>query len=86
VIVAVNDPLLPGNSITVAITPDGAGQSDRRPQLHVDVAGLAAVLLGGATWRSVAVAGLARAQDPAVLAVADRLFAVGEAPHAGFFF
>jgi predicted acetyltransferase len=86
VVVAVDDPLLPGNSITVAITADGAERTDRRPQLRVDVAGLAAVLLGGATWRSLAVAGLARAQDPAVLAAADRLFAVGDAPHAGFFF
>jgi predicted acetyltransferase len=86
VVIAVDDPLLPDNSTTVAITGDGAEHSDRRPQLHVDVAGLAAVLLGGATWRSLAVAGLARAQDPAVLTAADRLFAVREAPHAGFFF
>jgi predicted acetyltransferase len=86
VVLAVNDPLLPDNSITVAITGDGAEHSDRRPQLHVDVAGLAAVLLGGATWRSLAVAGLARAHDPAALTAVDRLFAVSEAPHAGFFF
>jgi predicted acetyltransferase len=86
VVVAVDDPLLPDNSITVAITGNGAEQTGRRPQLHVGVAGLAAVLLGGATWRSLAVAGLARAEDPAVLAAAERLFAVREAPHAGFFF
>ena len=86
VVLAVNDPLLPDNSITVAITGDGAEHSDRRPQVHVDVAGLAAVLLGGATWRSLALAGLARAHDPAVLTAVDRLFAVSEAPHAGFFF
>jgi predicted acetyltransferase len=86
VTVAVDDALLPDNSITVAITGAGAERTDRHAQLHVDVAGLAAVLLGGATWRSLAAAGLARAQEPAALAVADRLFAVGEAPHAGFFF
>jgi len=86
VTVAVDDPLLPDNSITVAITGDGGEQTDRHPQLRVGVAGLAAVLLGGATWRSLAVAGLAHAEDPAVLAAAERLFAVGEAPHAGFFF
>jgi predicted acetyltransferase len=85
-IVAVDDPLMPENSISVAITGDGAEQTDRRPQLRVGVAGLAAVLLGGATWRSLAVAGLARAEDPSVLAAAERLFAVREAPHAGFFF
>ena len=85
-IVAVDDPLLPDNSITVAVTGDGAEQTDRRPQLRVGVAGLAAVLLGGATWRSLAVAGLAHAENPAALAAAERLFAVREAPHAGFFF
>ena len=86
VIVAVADPLLPENSISVAITGDGAEQTDRRPQLRVGVAGLAAVLLGGATWRSLAVSGLAHAENPSVLAAAERLFAVREAPHAGFFF
>jgi predicted acetyltransferase len=86
VIVAVDDPVLPENSITVAITGDGSEQTDRHPQLRVGVAGLAAVLLGGATWRSLAAAGLAHADGPAVLAAAERLFAVREAPHAGFFF
>jgi hypothetical protein len=52
----------------------------------VGVAGLAAVLLGDATWRSLAVAGLARADDPAAVEAADRLFAVRDAPYAGFFF
>jgi predicted acetyltransferase len=85
-VVAVDDPLLPQNSITVAITGDGGEQTDQRPQLRVGVAGLGAVLLGGATWRSLAAAGLARAEGPAVLAAAERLFAVREAPHAGFFF
>ena len=86
VIVAVDDPVLPENSITVAITGDGSEQTDRHSQLRVGVAGLAAVLLGGATWRSLAAAGLAHAERPAVLAAAERLFAVREAPHAGFFF
>jgi predicted acetyltransferase len=86
VTVAVSDPLLPENSITVAITGDGAEQTDRHPQLRVGVAGLATVLLGGATWRSLAVAGLAHAENPSLLAAAERLFAVREAPHAGFFF
>jgi predicted acetyltransferase len=86
VIVAVADPLLSDNSISVAISGDGPEQTDRRPQLRVGVAGLAAVLLGGATWRSLAVAGLAHAENPSVLAAAERLFAVREAPHAGFFF
>lgn len=86
VTIAVDDALLPGNSITVCITVDGAERVDRHPQLHVGVAGLGAVLLGGATWQHLSMAGLARADDPAHLATADRLFAVTQAPHAGFFF
>jgi predicted acetyltransferase len=84
--IAVNDPLMPDNSASFAIGGDGAVSADGRPQIHVGVQGLAAVLLGGATWHSLAVAGLARADDPAALATADGLFAVREAPHAGFFF
>ena len=86
VIVAVNDSLLPSNSASFTVTPDGAEPTDRRAQLHTGVQGLGAVLLGGATWRSLVVAGLARADDPAALPIADRLFAVADAPHAGFFF
>ena len=86
VIVAVNDPLLPGNSASFTVTPDGTKPTDRRAQLHTGVQGLGAVLLGGATWRSLVVAGLARADDPAALPIADRLFAVPAPPHAGFFF
>jgi predicted acetyltransferase len=86
VAIAVNDPLLQSNSASFSIATDGASKTDRRPQLHVGIEGLGAVLLGGATWRSLAVAGLAHADDPSALAVADRLFAVPDAPYAGFFF
>jgi len=86
VTLAVNDPLLPNNSATFTIAGDAAEKTDRPPHLHVSIEGLGAVLLGGSTWRSLAVAGLARADDPAALAVADRLFAVCAAPYAGFFF
>ena len=84
--IAVNDPLLQNNSANFTIAGDGAEPTDRRAQLHVGVEGLGAVLLGGATWHGLAVAGLARADNPAALAVADRLFAVPDAPYAGFFF
>jgi predicted acetyltransferase len=60
--------------------------TQRRAELHIGVDGLGAVLLGGATWRGLAAAGLVRADDPAALSVADRMFAALEAPHAGFFF
>jgi predicted acetyltransferase len=86
VTIAINDPLLPNNSASFTIAGDGAQPTDRPAQLHTGVEGLAAVLLGGATWRSLAVAGLVRADDPTALAIADRLFAVPAAPHAGFFF
>jgi predicted acetyltransferase len=86
VTIAVDDPLVPDNSASFTVTADGAEPTDRSAQLHTGVEGLGAALLGGATWRSLAVAGLVRADDPAALALADRLFAVPDAPHAGFFF
>lgn len=86
VTIAVNDPALPANSARFAIAADGVTVTDRQPDVTVDVEGLGAVLLGGTTWRDLAVAGLARADDPEALTAADRLFAVPEAPHAGFYF
>jgi predicted acetyltransferase len=86
VTIAVDDPLLPDNSATFTVTADGAEPTDRRPQLRTGIEGLGAVLLGGATWRGLAAAGVARADDTGVLADADRVFAVPDAPHAGFYF
>lgn len=86
VTIAVNDPLLPDNSASFAITGDGAEPTKRRPQVHVGIEGLGAALLGGTSWRSLAVAGLAQADDPTALAVADQLFAVPDAPFSGTFF
>jgi len=86
VTVGVNDPLLQKNSVTFTIAGGGAEPTNRHAELRVGVEGLAAVLLGGATWCGLAVAGLADADDPAALGVADRLFAVADAPYAGFFF
>jgi predicted acetyltransferase len=86
VTIAVDDPLLPGNSISIAITGQGAERTDQRPEIHLGVGGLAAVLLGGATWGSLAVAGVARADRRSAFDVAERLFAVRDAPYAGIFF
>lgn len=86
VVIAVNDPFFPANSATFVVSGDGAAPSDRRPQLHVGVEGLATVLLGGARWRSLAAAGMVRTDDPAAVVEADRLFAVPDAPYAGFYF
>ncbi|OBH53525.1 GNAT family N-acetyltransferase [Mycobacterium sp. E2479] len=86
VTIAVNDPLLPRNSTSFTITGAGAEPTTHRADVRVGIEGLGAALLGGTSWRSLAAAGLARADDPAVLAAADELFAVPEAPHAGTFF
>ena len=86
VTIAVDDPLLPDNTAVFAIASDGVEATNRRAQIRVGIEGLATVLLGGVTWQSLAVAGLAHADDPAALAVADQLFAVPEAPYSGVFF
>lgn len=84
--VSITDLLLHENSAVFAITGDGATVTDRPPQLHVGIEGLGSVLLGGASWQSLATAGLVQTEDAAALAAADRLFAVPEAPYAGFYF
>lgn len=86
VTVAVDDPLLADNTAVFTVSNGGAEPTNRRPDLQAGVAGLSAILLGGTTWRALAVAGMARAEDPAAIELADRLFAVADAPHAGFFF
>jgi predicted acetyltransferase len=85
VTIGVNDPLFDNNSACFAISNKGAEPTGRHPELRVGVEGLASVLLGGTTWRNLALAGLARAEDPSAVVVADRLFAVRDAPHAGLF-
>jgi predicted acetyltransferase len=84
--IAVNDPLLPNNSAIFTIIGEGAEPTDHRPDLRVGIEGLGAVLLGGVSWHALAAGGLAQADDPAALTVADRLFAVHQAPYAGFYF
>jgi predicted acetyltransferase len=86
VTIAVNDPLLEDNSATFAVTASGIEATEQRAQLRVGIAGLGAALLGGVSWRNLAVAGVVHTDDPAALAVADRLFAVPEAPYSGTFF
>ena len=86
VTIAVSDPLFEKNSAVFTLSADGAESTDRHPQLRVGIGGLAAVLLGGTTWRGLDGAGLVRADDSAALVTADQLFAVPDAPHAGFFF
>ncbi|MDV2474650.1 hypothetical protein F8M49_03005 [Rhodococcus zopfii] len=56
------------------------------PQVEVDVATLAAVLLGGTRWHQLDRAGLVRMHDEAALPQLERLFATAEAPFAGVMF
>jgi predicted acetyltransferase len=86
IVIGVDDTLLQHNSISVSITGHGAEVTEQPPRLRVGIEGLASVLLGGATWRSLVLAGLASCDDPVVVDQADRLFAVRDAPYAGFFF
>lgn len=86
VTIAVSDPLLQDNSATFVVGADGAEPTDREPQLQIGIDGLGAVLLGGTSWWSLALAGMVRAENDSALRLADRLFAVPDAPYAGFYF
>ncbi|MDT5046897.1 MAG: hypothetical protein QOG75_2757 [Mycobacterium sp.] len=82
----VKDPLLQEESQTFVISQHGAEPTDRAAQLEAGIEAVAAALLGATSWRSLALAGLARVNDSAALDVADRLFYVAESPHAGIYF
>jgi len=86
VVLAVTDPLLPGNSGTYRITPDGAERTDEPAALALDVTTLAMIYLG--TWRPSALAGAGRIEvrDPAAPAAADLLFGTRVASWSGTFF
>ncbi|MDO3398762.1 GNAT family N-acetyltransferase [Mycolicibacterium neoaurum] len=86
VTVQIKDPLLSHNCATYAISADGVQTTSAPAQLVADVAGLGAALLGGTSWRDLASAGLVGVHDPVALAAADELFAVPQAPYAGFIF
>jgi len=86
VVIEVTDPLLPGNSGTYLVTPDGAGRTDRPAGLRLDVTTLAMVYLG--TWRpsALADAGRIEVRDPAAAAAADVLFGTRVAAWSGSYF
>jgi len=83
VTLATTDRLLPENEGTFVISPSGAGRTSGSADLTVDVADLAAVLLGGTTWRRLAAAGRVRVHRSGAVDVADTLFAWPCAPFAG---
>jgi predicted acetyltransferase len=86
VVLEVTDPLLPGNSGTYRVTPEGAERTDRRAGLRLDVTTLAMIYLG--TWRPSALAGAGRIEvrDPAAPAAADQLFGTRVASWSGSHF
>ncbi|SDC10295.1 GNAT family N-acetyltransferase [Actinokineospora iranica] len=86
VVVEVVDSFLPVNSGRYRVGADGVQRTGAAAELSVDVDVLAMLYLGA--WRPSALAGigLVRALDPAAVARADTVFAVGGAAWCGTFF
>lgn len=86
VVLAVEDPILPGNSGAYALSPTGATRTDRAAQVYVDADALAMLYLG--TWRpaSLAQAGRLEVRDSRVLDTVERLFATSSQPWCGTHF
>jgi predicted acetyltransferase len=86
VVLDVVDPLLPSNSGTYRITPDGAARTGEPAALRLDVTTLAMAYLG--TWRFSALAGAGRIEvrEPAALVAADVLFGTRVAAWCGSHF
>jgi len=86
VTIAVHDGLLPANSGTYRITPDGVSRADERAQLECDIAVLGRLYLGDVAPSTLAATGWLSVLDPAALPAADALFATGVVPWSGTFF
>jgi predicted acetyltransferase len=84
--IAVIDDLLPVNTGTYRVSSAGVQRTEEAPELTVDVAGLAAVYLGGTRWWQLAQAGRVRSHTENALAVADELFGTDRSPYAGTMF
>jgi predicted acetyltransferase len=80
----VADPTLPENAGRFLLETDGNAasctRSEGEPELALDVADVAAVYLGGATFTTLARAGRVRETSPGAVARADALFASRPAP------
>ncbi|MGY1896935.1 sterol carrier protein domain-containing protein [Nocardia gipuzkoensis] len=86
VVVEVVDPLLAANSGRYRIAVDGVRRVRETAEVTVGVADLAAVYLGGTTWRALAFAGRVAEHRPGAVAAADALFATDGWPFSGTFF
>ncbi|KMS88433.1 GNAT family N-acetyltransferase [Prauserella rugosa] len=84
--VEVTDRLLPANTGSYLVGPDGVERTDRAPDLRLDVAALAMIHLGA--WRPSQLVDTGRAQALTTRAAsrADRLFSTPTAPWCGTFF
>ncbi|TWP46859.1 GNAT family N-acetyltransferase [Lentzea tibetensis] len=83
VVVGVTDRLIPVNTGSYLITPDGASRTDQAPDVELSVDLLGALYLGDTTFRQLVTANRATGSNPAA---ADRLFAVSEVPWCGTYF
>jgi len=86
VVIAVHDGILPANSGSYRITPDGVSRVDEPVQLECDIAVLGRLYLGDVAPSALAATGWLTVHDPAVLPAADALFATGIIPWSGTFF
>lgn len=86
VVLGVRDSLLPGNSGSYRIGPDGVSRTEARAELELDVDTLAMLYLGDQRPSALAGAGRITVTRPEALAEADRLFAAARAPWSGTFF
>jgi predicted acetyltransferase len=83
VTIGVADPILPRNSGVWHLSAAGAKRvgDDADADLAVDIGQLSAAYLGGTAWRSLVAAGRTDVRNPSAVALADKLFAVPEAPY-----
>ncbi|MEU6563001.1 GNAT family N-acetyltransferase [Nocardia nova] len=86
VVIAVTDDVLPANTGSYRIEPDAVTRVDAPADLTTDVSALAAVYLGGSTWRHLALAGRVRENHGGAIEDADALFATTSAPFSGTYF
>ncbi|WP_020106071.1 GNAT family N-acetyltransferase [Nocardia sp. 348MFTsu5.1] len=86
VAISVTDALLPANNATFEVGPETVRRVDTSPDLTVDVAGLAAIYLGGTTWQHLTLAGTAIPHTNAAVERADNLFGTARLPHSGTVF
>ncbi|WP_328306785.1 GNAT family N-acetyltransferase [Streptomyces sp. NBC_00442] len=83
VVIAVHDPLLPGNRGRYRVGSGEVRRTDDPAQLALSVSSLAALYLGAVRPSALAAAGGVRVLDAAALPAADRLFAAAREPWCG---